>query len=255
MNFFKYESLGNDFIIFENEQQFTPEQIRALCNRNFGIGADGVLVVSTIQDKIKAEIFNSDGSTPEVCYNGLRCVADFVHKKTDKNKFTILMGKKEIACVVEEFGIVTNVGVGSFLGQETIFTFIGDVINVGNPHFVIFEKIELDWLKQNGKLIESHIKFPNKINTEFVWKIAPAKYETLVYERGCGITLACSSGAAAITIALLKRKEIKPDEKISISMLGGSLNSWISHNNEIFLEAGANMVFEGQIFLKRRKSE
>jgi len=278
--FIKYQSLGNNFILFDwyqASQDSVMQQldaltwasfVRTICDRNIGVGADGVLILKkNTQDNIpEMLIFNADGTQAETCLNGLRCVTHYlVIKHKFPEKFFIKLGKRTIECVIERdrnLLITNNIGSIEYHGEKTLSiitenqkTFYGHVVSVGNPHFVIFKETNLDWLTKFGNLLESHEIFPNKSNIEFVWQ-EPVKnpeknsdgyqrYNVLVYERGCGITQACSSGAAAITGLLYKLKKIIPNQKIELLMLGGSVISWVDDNEHVFLQAGAQEVFSG----------
>jgi len=269
-NFIKYQSLGNNFVVYDWYAQ--PENyiqkiihdaswrafVIEICNRNTGVGADGVLILKRFeQDEIpEMLIFNADGTQAESCLNGLRCVTHYL--VTEYNfpaKFSIKLGKRMILCEIEQdtqdILITNNVGPINYEGIKTVTifegTFQGHVASIGNPHFIIFEKIELPWLQQFGALLESHEAFPNKSNIEFVWEESHARYHVLVYERGCGITQACSSGAAAIVGTLLHLNKIEINQKIELIMLGGSVIGWADQNKNVFLTAGADMIFTGTL--------
>ena len=238
--------------------------VKATCDRHTGVGADGLLIIISSAQASMPEmiVFNADGSRAETCFNGLRCVAHhlFVHHKFPK-QFNIKTGQRVADCTVvpheQGIQIVTRIGAVSVEGQRTVATSVGDftgyVADVGNPHFVIFEPTDLHWLAQNGAGIESHPSFEHKTNVEFVVPIAsaqnttglPLAYSVLVYERGCGITLACSSGAAAVTGLLQQLGKIAYDQKIAIVMPGGMVQAWVDKNNDVTLQATAHSVFEG----------
>jgi diaminopimelate epimerase len=297
-NFIKYQSLGNNFVVYDWYAQ--PEDaiqkiihdaswrafVIEICNRNTGVGADGVLILKRFeQDEIpEMLIFTADGTQAESCLNGLRCVTHYlVTQYGFPAKFSIKLGKRMILCELEqsaqEILITNNVGPINYEGIKTVTivegTCQGHVASIGNPHFIIFEKIELPWLQQFGALLESHEAFPNKSNIEFVWEeqlehTSPSpsavatlerrlegsrsdvsrgvpKYHVLVYERGCGITQACSSGAAAIVGTLLHLNKIEINQKIELMMLGGSVVGWVDQNKNVFLTAGADIVFTGTL--------
>lgn len=271
-NFFKYQSLGNDFILFDcykkpetyinqalAEASF-PSSVKMLCDRHFGIGADGVLVLkgNTGLSLPEMLIFNSDGSKAEICLNGLRCVALHLHMNYNfPIQFKVKVGDKILECFIlhqkdlnEKVLIKINVGtINNYYGETKISTTQGELsghfINVGNPHFVLFQQTTLDWLTKNGAEIEKHKFFPNKTNVEFIWKESLFHYNALVYERGCGITLACSSGAAAITGILAKLMLLNHDQDVKISMPGGDVICSINKSEEIIMSADAKLVFSG----------
>jgi diaminopimelate epimerase len=276
-DFFKYQSLGNDFILFDffkkpfetssfakaldNSSGRTVEGeawssiAKKLCNRHFGIGADGVLVLLDNQ-KLKIPqvlIFNADGSQAEICLNGLRCVAHHLYKNHNfPAQFKIEMGSKLIDCQIEESNgeieIVNKIPSPCYFGEKKINVngakFCGHVVNVGNPHFVVLQEMDVDWLKKYGHLIEGHKEFAGKTNVEFVWQDNESFFNMLVYERGCGLTLACSSGATAVIFLLNVLKKVSGEEKVFLQMLGGELCCWIEQD-WVVLQAKADLVFNG----------
>ncbi len=273
MKFFKYQSLGNDFILFDwlkksplliNKNLSSDnwrEFIKNSCKRNLGVGADGLLLL--LQNKTlsapEAFVFNSNGEKAEVCFNGVRCIAlHLFNYHNHSQKFDVLMGNKKIECDINiskgnRIEIITKIEKAKSIKNKTINItgigeFSGHVIDVGNPHFVVLKKTDFAWLKENGPLFENHKAFPKKTNTEFVWqeKNKPI-FNMLVYERGCGPTYACSSGAASVISALHKIKKIKKHEKIKIKMEGGSLRTWLDKDLNIYQQAPAKMVFEGYL--------
>lgn len=278
-NFVKYHSLGNDFIVFDwykrpslymhnelNEHSWKQFVIDT-CDRHYGVGADGILVITNCQQAGMPEmlIFNADGTQAESCLNGLRCVAQYLFTQYRfPEQFKIKLGQRIIDCTVkpslsqrEEYDVTTDVGCITYNGQKSVEiqgkTFDGHVVAIGNPHFIIFDNVSSDWLASHGKLIESHPAFAQKTNVEFVWQVKAKNqseqgsrtYNVVVFERGCGITLACSSGAAAITGLLLQQGHIHVEEKIIISMPGGQLISWADVQGNIMLKASAHAVFKG----------
>ena len=246
MNFYKYQSLGNDFIIL-NESVLSVNKIKELCDRHFGIGADGILTV--IEKNIpKITIYNADGTEGEICLNGVRCVTlHLINKHNYTNSFNVNMGNKIIHCQKNDSIITNSIKIPQYIEEKIIEKYTGHVVLAPNPHFIIFEKIDINWLKNNGSTLESHPYFPNKTNVEFVWQVDSDSYDMLVYERGCGITLSCGSGAAAVLSTLFHLKKIDINEKIKLNMPGGTLICWINKNQELSLQATAALIFEGKI--------
>lgn len=246
--FFKYHSLGNDFIIAEDENKtYEPEEIMGLCDRHFGIGADGVLIFKG-SDVV---IYNSDGSNGQICLNGARCVAYHLHNFHNFPKeISIAMGPKKIKHLIEDNLITQYIEAGSYKGEKTISiddkNYTGGVVDVGNPHFIIPQRTNMEWLIKNGSLIEYHEEFPDRTNIECIWPESENTYKVIVYERGCGITLACSSGAAAI-ITLLSAAQLPPLKKISLHMPGGTILCWLTEDRQIALQAEAVPVYSGAI--------
>ncbi len=273
--FYKYQSLGNDFIIFDwykkdenlvNETLKIYHRLKSLvqnsCKRHFGVGADGVLILKKDLKNNLPHIllFNSDGTKAEICLNGLRCIASHLYDHYNfPEQFQIKIEKTVVNCFVEKKAkankITTKVELGNYVGKKIITyddsDILGHIVNVENPHFIIFNSKNYDWLKKNGFLVSNNREFEKGINVEIFWKTPgkPNNYNMFVYERGCGITLACSSGAAAGITLLYNLNKIKENEKITIQMDGGNVVGWIDKNQKINLQAYANFVFQGNFYL------
>jgi diaminopimelate epimerase len=276
-NFVKYHSLGNDFVIFDwykrpslymhNElhEASWKDFVIKICNRHFGVGADGVLVVTNCPKASMPEmlVFNADGSPGGNCLNGLRCVTHylFTHYHFPRT-FKIKLGERIIDCMVNNYenkpasySVVSQVGPVEVHNTLTINIqdkpVTGHVVTIGNPHFIVFEKTNLEWLALHGASIECHEAFSHRTNVEFVihsaaeTKESMASYQVLVFERGSGITLACSSGAAAITGLLHANGSVRTHQKIAIHMPGGGVTTWVNQENSVVLEADAQLVFKG----------
>jgi diaminopimelate epimerase len=269
--FIKYQSLGNDFILFDwidqsdesisnflQHPEWKPRVVK-LCDRHFGIGADGVLLLKKNREHlIEMLIYNSDGSRAEICLNGIRCCAYHRYLDTHSESMYICAGGQSTFSRIIPGGVVPQImtQVSSAVYERAIDvpaaarTFHGHHVHVGNPHYIVFEKTDPSWLSAHGSSIERHELFPNKTNVEFVWQEESDPclvYRVLVYERGCGMTLACSSGAAAITKALHHLGKIQHDEKIQLLMQGGALESTISARGEVSLIGTAHRVFSGEL--------
>ncbi len=221
-----------------------------------------MLVVKNNQEQGVPEmlVFNRDGSLAQSCLNGVRCIAQhlfLVHRY--HYKFTIKLGNRLIECVISEADtqgistISTSVSSAYYEGMRTIQTdlgsFSGHVVDVGNPHFIIFEPKQLSWLELHGSLIEQHKQFAHKTNVEFVWSEHDEKkrYHLNVYERGCGVTRACSSGAAAFAGLLNQLGMLAVDEEITICMPGGAVKASVKACGSIILQASATQVFQGTL--------
>jgi len=254
--FTKVQSLGNDFILLnflniKNKKKLPQKTISYLCNRHFGIGADGILLLTQKNKTPHVQIFNADGTQAELCLNGARCVSYYLYKTHNFPKqFTFTMGNSTLTAKIIEtkngIEVLNKIEMPRYVGTKTVLGHTGHVIDSGNPHFVIFSNVTHDWLKQNGKKIESHPSFLNKTNVEFVHKLKKNIYELFVFERGCGITLACGSGACAALCALFELKKVKEKEKVVFQMLGGKLLCWLE-DGFVHLQANAHLVFEGKV--------
>lgn len=267
-DFYKYQGTGNDFIIFDATKKpfdISPKQIASLCDRNFGIGADGVILVKKSKN---AEFFmdfnNSDGSKAEMCGNGIRCVAAFVHDviglKDSHVMIETLSGIKEIKANNENFAV--KMGKPIFDASEIPIDIPveeaidcpieidGDVFNItavsmGNPHAVIFgDESLLDQAKEYGPKIETSRYFPNKTNVEFV-SLSGDNAKTVVWERGVGLTLACGTGACAVLAAAEKLGKVK--KSLNVVLPGGRLKVEYDVTGAIIMTGPAKQVFKGQV--------
>ena len=244
--FSKMQSTGNDFIILnyiKNKLNYSYKLLACfLCDRHYGVGADGLLIVdkSKIAD-FKMRIFNKDGSEAEMCGNGIRCFAKYVYEKEliSKNSFLIetLAGIKNIELEVEGNTVLTskvNMGKPCFEkakipmiyeeNQEKVRIDIFNTysVSVGNPHTICFvEDVNNIDIKKYGSLIENYKYFPNRTNVEFVQVINGNTIKIRIWERGVGETLSCGTGAVASSVVSQKYKQL---EKIcKVEMPGGAL--------------------------------
>ena len=259
IKFYKYHGAGNDFIIVENLSGgilLSMEQIAFLCDRHKGIGADGVILIeSSKSSDCFMNYYNSDGTLAEMCGNGIRCTASFLRDCIPPNK--------------KDFKIETRAGIKTIsLGDDETFSvnmgkpvFIHDdfpresveleglnlnFVSIGNPHAVAFVQNLEDYnLPLLGPKIEHNNKFPNKINLELVERKSSNEFSVRVWERGCGITLACGTGACAVYALCSKNKY--PGRELTFELLGGRL--FISENSkgEIIMRGPARKVYTGKI--------
>jgi diaminopimelate epimerase len=277
MKFWKMHGLGNDYIVIDNRDEKischeASELALKLCKRRFSVGADGVLFVSnsTVAD-LKMRIFNADGSEAEMCGNGIRCFVKYCYEKdiVRKNELVVetLAGNKRTWLTVEN-GVVQLVmvdmgmpelerskipmaGQGSFINEELQVD--GEVykvtcLSVGNPHCIIFVDAVDDFpVERVGSEIENHPLFPNRTNVEFAQVLSENEVKLRVWERGCGETLACGTGACATVVAgnLLR----KFGGKVQVHLLGGDLT--IEYADSLLMTGAAEKVFEGTLFKER----
>jgi len=282
IKFSKLNGQGNDFIIIdatEKQIKLSVSQITEMCNRNFGIGADGLILVnkSKISD-LKMEYYNRDGSVAEMCGNGIRCMARFAYEKNliKSNNINIetLAGVKKIFLNIENNkvgNIKVSMGIPEFRPENipvkiknkcevlnhkiTVDSknFYINCISLGNPHCVIFleDNESLDTFPVNkwGPGLENHNIFPNKINVEFVQINSNKELNMRVWERGVGETLSCGTGACAAGVCAIKLNKIKK-EKIAVNMPGGKLTIiWGRPDPEVYLEGKVDHSFDGQYYL------
>ncbi|KAJ0983960.1 hypothetical protein J5N97_002316 [Dioscorea zingiberensis] len=283
LHFVKYHGLGNDFILVDNrsslEPRVTPEQAVKLCDRNFGIGADGVIFAmpGINGTDYSMRIFNSDGSEPEMCGNGVRCFARFVADLENLHgtqSFTIHTGAGLIVPEIREDGKV-KVNMGQpILTAADIPTKLPDTkngvvvqeklvvdgiswkvtcVSMGNPHCVTFgtehsEALQVDDLnlREIGPRFEHHEMFPSRTNTEFVEVISRTHLKMRVWERGAGATLACGTGACAVVVAAVL--EGRAERSCTVDLPGGPLEiEWSEEDNLVYMTGPAEAVFYGSI--------
>lgn len=274
--FTKYHGLGNDFILVDNraseEPCLTPEQAITLCDRHFGIGADGVIFALPGQDNTDytMRIFNSDGSEPEMCGNGIRCLARFIAElegTTEPRSYQIHTLAGVITPKLETNGLVTvDMGEPRLLAAE-IPTTLGQpdqkVINypleiagktwevtcvsMGNPHCITFvDDVAALSLEAIGSQFETHPAFPKRTNTEFIQVLRRDYLKMRVWERGAGITLACGTGACASLVAAVLTE--RSDRRATVELPGGPLQiEWSLMDNRLYMTGPAEKVFNGQL--------
>ena len=261
IKFEKWQGLGNDFIIL-NDTQATPELAKKMCDRNFGIGADGLFsAITSDKADIGWNFFNSDGTSAQMCGNGIRCFAKFVkkHNLVESNKFSVETLAGIITPEILENGnVLVNMEKPVFdtekipvLAENFIKVMVQDfastAISMGNPHCVIFCEEDSEIMaKSYGKSIETDKKFPQKTNVEFVNIISNDTIRVNVWERGCGITLACGTGACASVVAGVCRKLIS--NKTKVILPGGTLDIFYDKDGtgHVFMQGAAEFVFSGE---------
>lgn len=276
IEFTKYHGLGNDFILIDNRANMEPlissEQAIQLCDRHFGIGADGVIFALPGQDgtDYTMRIFNSDGSEPEMCGNGIRCLAQFlsdlegadakreyrihtlagvmIPKLEGEGKVKVDMGMPQLLAAqipttlaeAEQKVINTPIQVA---GQSWDVT----CVSMGNPHCITFvEDVAAISLESIGPQFEHHPAFPQRTNTEFIQVISPDYLKMRVWERGAGATLACGTGACAVVVAGVLTQ--KSDRKATVELPGGCLDiEWSEQDQRVYMTGPAQRVFSGRL--------
>jgi len=274
--FTKMHGAGNDFVVFDGITRpvaLTPEKIRRLADRHFGIGCDQVLVVerpTASGADFRYRIFNADGGEVEQCGNGARCFVRFVRDKrlTDKNEIAVETISGMIYPRLEPDGNVTvNMGVPRFEPAEVPFEAgkrenVYDLevngrkvsvtaLSMGNPHAVqVVPEVDSAPVNTEGPLIERHARFPQRVNAGYMEVVDRRHIRLRVYERGAGETLACGSGACAAVVAGRLRNLL--DDKVDVKLLGGTLRvSWDGEGQPVWMTGPAVTVFEGTIDLDR----
>jgi diaminopimelate epimerase len=264
LHFEKLEGLGNDFIVVEgaDAERLTSEQVRRLCDRHFGVGADGVLLVSrpsSAASRARMVVLNADGSRPEMCGNGLRCVALELARKDGARaiSYQIDTDSGPLACEVERDGegasVRVEMGRGELLGAH-VSSFDGETlelarVSIGNPHAILFDaSYDLAAVDRLGPQISSEILGGS--NVELATRRAPHSFELVVWERGVGRTLACGTGAAATAIAAATSGRAPFGVPIEMRLPGGPLELWVTERTLAVSARGpARRVFSGEIEL------
>lgn len=273
MVFAKMHGLGNDYVCINcfRERMEEPSRFaRALCDRHYGIGADGLILVCPSKEAdFKMEIYNSDGSAAGMCGNGIRCLGKYVYDYglTGKEHLRIETGSgiRELWLQIRDgraSGATVDMGVPRLnahsipiLSEKELVinepvevrqkTYRMTGISMGNPHAVIFtEEIRNLVLEEIGRDLEFHPRFPERANIEFCRVIARDRIEIRIWERGVGETLACGTGACAAVVASVLND--LTDEEVIVKLLGGELSvRWDRSVNHVFLEGPAVKVFDG----------
>lgn len=300
LSFAKLHGLGNDFIVVDLRKQAdiawldSQEIIRSLCDRHRGIGADGVLAIlpptATGGETLahaRMRVRNADGSEAEMCGNGLRCVASWLHRVGAPAQLAIETGAGTLACEVLDGGRRVQIDMGpprplfqpshapgpwagaDRLPQELV---VADtrlsltLVSMGNPHAVHFvgsmppalgtrtDDAELWQLAERlGPLVEQHARFPNRTNVEFVRQDDATTFTTVVWERGCGITQACGTGACAVAVAACLRGLTPPGQFVQVRLPGGALEICVTEDfRQVRMRGPVVEVFDGVLRLPLR---
>jgi diaminopimelate epimerase len=274
VKFTKMHGLGNDFVVFDAvHQHFVPTaaQARWIADRHFGVGCDQILVVeepTRADTDFSYRIFNADGGEVEQCGNGARCFVRFVHDRglTEKREIRVETRAGVIAPRLEPDGSITvNMGVPLFKPAEIPFEAdsdalvqplqVGDAsfditaVSMGNPHAVqVVDDVATAPVERYGPLIESHPRFPNRVNAGFMQVVDRRAIKLRVFERGSGETLACGTGACAAVVAGIARGLL--DSPVRVTTRGGDLAIvWGGPGQPVMMTGPAVSVFEGELEL------
>jgi diaminopimelate epimerase len=258
--FKKYEGLGNDFILLEVfPEKLTDGAVRGLCDRHFGVGADGVLLVGPPRaagSDASMVIRNADGSQPEMCGNGIRCVALHLARQQGREvvDMTIDTDAGPIACKVRkdevevEMGNLADLGAVEVPVQGRVIRFAR--ISAGNPHAITFEHYGPSEIDVIGPAVATHSSFPEGTNVEFARLLDDGSIDLAVWERGVGRTLACGTGASATVGAACLSRQRSFDEFVEVRLPGGPLRIRVRKGTLAATMRGpARLVFEGEVTL------
>jgi diaminopimelate epimerase len=275
IQFTKYQGLGNDFILIDNRHQavplVSPEGARQMCDRNFGIGADGVIFALPGENgsDYTMRIYNSDGSEPEMCGNGIRCLAQFIADLEGGREMGRTYRIGTLAGVMSprldtDAQVTVDMGSPQLLARDIPTTLVNPensvideplvvdgtpwrvtCVSMGNPHCITFvEDVAAIPLATIGLQFEHHPAFPERINTEFIQVIRPDYLKMRVWERGAGATLACGTGACASVVAGVITNKIEP--KCTVELPGGCLIvHWSEADRRVYMSGPAKKVFTG----------
>ncbi|MBR1754320.1 diaminopimelate epimerase [bacterium] len=266
----KMQGLGNDFVIVEKEEfektgLSMSELARKICDRNFGIGADGMIIPDFHSENgydLGWYFYNNDGTTAQMCGNGIRCFAKYVYKngfiKTKKMRVKTLagiitpeilengmikvdMGKPVLECAKIPCTFKNNLNQKIKVSDRE---FNVNAVSMGNPHCVIFtEENPVESAKKYGAELEKNEFYPEKTNVEFAKIKSKTEIDMSVYERGCGMTLACGTGACAVTVASILNN--LTDHAVKVNLAKGALNIEWSGNpqDSVFMSGPAEFSF------------
>jgi diaminopimelate epimerase len=274
LKFSKMHGLGNDFVVLDGIRQsinLSPEQLRWLGDRHFGVGCDQILLVenaSRPDADFRYRIFNADGGEVEQCGNGARCFARFVHDQglTEHTEICVETMTGVIVPRLTPDGHVTvDMGIPVFAAEKIPFIsptddvlqalMVGDdnvlitAVSMGNPHAVqVVNDVDAAPVERQGPLIESHPRFPQRVNAGFMQVCNRQQIRLRVYERGAGETLACGTGACAAVVAGIARGLL--NSPVRVQMRGGELNiAWNGAGMPVHMTGPAVTVFTGEIEL------
>lgn len=266
--FFKYHGLGNDFVVVDRRQtgqDLDAATTRRLCDRHFGIGADGVLSILPATNAVaQMVVHNADGSIAQMCGNGLRCVVKHLADRMPERPACVLVQTgaglldSQLSWTAEGVDAAT-VAMGPALLEAPILPnggpFLdqaleghrGTAVSMGNPHLVLRET-SLDLAARIGPILEHHSAFSERTNVEFVRERPDGGLDVVVWERGVGLTLACGTGACAAVVACALAGRRPFERWVPVHLPGGILDIKVaSDRSQVWLRGPVRFVFEGQL--------
>lgn len=268
MDFYKYEAAGNDFILVDLSGggnmadvdmwlEVLQEAAPRLCDRHFGIGADGILVMAPSKRGVAyMHIINADGTLAAMCGNGIRCAARYIYRRrvfdTREHLWIDTAGGLQAVSFLDDDGACSLIDVKMAQAQVLDACHIqhenvrydGIVVNTGNPHAVFEVENPAESLRISGNYLSNYPLFPDRANIEFISEFAPNVIDFAVYERGVGPTLSCGTGCVAAAVAYAQKRRILKGV-VEIHAPGGTLYV-VLENGEAHLQGPATFVFSGQ---------
>jgi diaminopimelate epimerase len=267
LRFDKYEGLGNDFVVIDatGESAVSTSQAAALCDRRFGIGADGVLLVLPARSPRSAarmRVINADGSIPEMCGNGLRCVALHQARRLPGARLPLMLSDLDLVietdagdrpCRIDAAGakatVTVDMGPVRVQGERALQVngerVVVSLADAGNPHAVLFGDFTRADAERLGPGIATHPDFPRGINVEFA-RLGAEGIDLVVWERGVGITLACGTGACATVAVACAKQLTRRGAAVSVSLPGGALRVTLEDSGRATMRGPARHVFSGE---------
>ena len=277
--FTKMHGLGNDFVVLNfvnNPLSLTDSQFAQIANRRFGVGCDQILIVEKTDNTdidFRYRIVNADGSEVGQCGNGARCLVKFVRQQglTDKSSVRVATSTSVMELKANENGSVTvDMGKVSFTPETIPFVIVDSdnvnddakkdlytinleketvevaVANIGNPHcLLLVDDIDTAAVERIGSELESHQRFPDKVNVSFMQMVNPNEVKLRVYERGAGETLACGSGACA-AVAIGQQLGLLCED-VTVHLPGGALQIFRKEQGNVMMTGAAEFSFTGEM--------
>jgi diaminopimelate epimerase len=264
LRFAKYEGLGNDFLVVDspNDTLLDAAQVAKLCDRHFGVGGDGVLLVlppTSLGARATMVVLNADGSRPEMCGNGLRCVALHLALQDRAQAISFIVdtdaGPRLVAVERTDKSGSISVGMGRGLPEGELEQAFGTAnltfsrVSMGNPHAVSFDTgLDERALDELGPVLSA--LFPAGSNVELVTTRTDRVLDLLVWERGVGRTLACGTGACAVVVAAARQGRVPFDSEIEVRLPGGPLHITVTRETlDVTMRGPARRVFSGEVSL------
>jgi diaminopimelate epimerase len=262
MRFDKYEGLGNDFLVVEcdDEAEITPARAAELCDRRRGVGGDGVLLILPPQGPdamTRMRVINADGSIPEMCGNGIRCVAIHAARRMGLRGTASMAIETDAGlrvCLVQDATgqamVTVSMGLAKVLGDRAIqidgqlesFT----EADVGNPHAVLLGMFSSADVSRLGPRLATHPSFPRGTNVEFA-RVSGDRVDLVVWERGVGVTLACGTGACAAAAVACEKGLAKRETPIQVHLPGGALEVIVRESGQVTMRGPARHVYRGEV--------
>ena len=279
MKFTKMHGIGNDYVYvncFEETVKDPSAVAKFVSDRHFGIGSDGLILIKPSEAAdCEMDMYNLDGSQGAMCGNGIRCVAKYAYDYGIVNKTSISVdtksGIKYLDQTVKNGKVSTvNVNMGSPMLTASQIPVVAETeevldapievngttyhftaVSMGNPHAIVYmDDVDSLEIEKIGPAFESHVCFPDRVNTEFVKVIDRHTLQMRVWERGSGETLACGTGACAVAVASILNGHVDGDTPVTVKLLGGDLEIfWDRNDNLVYMTGPATTVFDGEIDL------